>query len=234
MKKYISIAYIIENNIAAGKYDAQKKLPTEEEFIREFNVSRNTVRKAIDLVVKKGLVIPIQGSGVFLRDVDTNGAINLENFLGLSRAIRDETVSTRLLELKEINADPFLASKLKCALNQPLYAVTRLRFINGDPYVIEYSYFNKRDVTYLDEKICAGSIYAYFRETLHLEIGYVERVISADRLQDQEAQWLGCELGSPALKSENTAMTKSGQIFEYSVNVHHYKRSRFLKLSNFN
>ena len=57
--KYKVICEEIAKNIREGLYQDTKKLPTEEELIEQFEVSRNTIRKAIDLLTRKGLVIPI-------------------------------------------------------------------------------------------------------------------------------------------------------------------------------
>ena len=65
--KHKEVPSAIENSILEGKYDNTIKLPTEEELMNEFNVSRNTIRKAIEILSGRGLVYQVQGSGIFLR-----------------------------------------------------------------------------------------------------------------------------------------------------------------------
>ncbi|PRD40893.1 FadR family transcriptional regulator [Phyllobacterium phragmitis] len=63
----------IAERIAAGRYKRGDKLPTEQELIAEFNVSRTVVREAISNLKAKGLVQSQQGVGVFiLRDISLN------------------------------------------------------------------------------------------------------------------------------------------------------------------
>ena len=64
--KYKMVCDDIEKDIMDGTFKKSNKLPTEDELIEKYQVSRNTIRKAIDLLTRRGLVIPIQGSGVFL------------------------------------------------------------------------------------------------------------------------------------------------------------------------
>ena len=53
--KYKEIADRLELEISDGIFDKTKKLPTEEELIKKFEVSRNTIRKAINQLVNRGL-----------------------------------------------------------------------------------------------------------------------------------------------------------------------------------
>ena len=230
--KYIIISNEIEDKINNGEYRFGGKLPTEEELTNLYQVSRNTIRKAIDNLTKKGYVIPIQGSGMFIRDISMEKAINLENFRGLSVDYPNSVIETTILDFEEIGANEVIANIMKCEINTPLYYVSRLRKIDGQPWVIEYSYFNREQVPYLDLDIINSSIYSYIRDTLNKQIGYVDRVIEASPLNPKDAKLLGLEIGDPALVSTNKSMFKSGEIFDYSIDVHHYKFTKFLKLSN--
>lgn len=230
--KYQIISQKIEDNILNGFYGTNK-LPTEEFFINEFNVSRNTIRKAIDLLVKKGYIIPIQGSGMFIREVSHNGAINLENFRGLTEDFKNHNIETELLEFKTIQADKDLAKIMNCTLNTPLYFVKRLRSIDSIRWVVEYSYFNKELIPFLNREIVSNSIYDYIRSVSKKQLGYVDRILQAEKLSAEDAHLLHLKEGDPALVSVNKAMFKTGEIFDYSINIHHYRHARFLKLSNF-
>ena len=231
--KYKVICEEIAKNIREGLYQDTKKLPTEEELIEQFEVSRNTIRKAIDLLTRKGLVIPIQGSGVFLRSVSMDGAINLEDFHGLTQGFGENHVTTKVNSFKLIEADEKLAQVMQCEKGTPVYFIERLRSVAGVPYVVEYSYYNRELIPYLSEEIVKGSIYQYIREELKKSIGFVDRVITAGELNEHDARELGLTPGEPSLISTNRAFLKSGVIFDYSIDIHNYKETKFLKLSNY-
>ncbi|NLL74584.1 MAG: GntR family transcriptional regulator [Erysipelothrix sp.] len=230
--KYINISQEIEEKILHGEYHAGGKLPTEEELTNHYGVSRNTIRKAVDNLTRKGYIMPVQGSGMFIRDVSIENAINLENFRGLSIDYPNSVIKTKILEFEEINASEAIAIIMKCDINTPLYYISRLRTIDDQQWVIEYSYYNRDYVPYLDEDIINTSIYSYIRNDLHKQIGYVDRIIEATPLSPRDAMLLGLNEGEPALVSTNKAMFRSGEIFDYSIDIHHYKHTRFLKLSN--
>jgi GntR family transcriptional regulator of bglA len=231
--KYKLVSDAIENDIENGKYTLTNKLPTEDDLIQQYQVSRNTIRKAIDLLVKRGIIMPIQGSGMFLRKPPTDGCVNLENFHGLTAGFHKNLVETEVIDFKLTQADGKLAEIMQCPEGTPLYFVERLRSIDGKKFVIEYSHFNKEVIPYLSREIVSTSIYQYITQDLRKQIGYVDRVIEAGILNEHDAKYLGLQPGDPALISINRAMLKSGVIFDYSIDIHNYKHTKFLKLSNF-
>lgn len=109
--KYKMILDKLEKEILEGVYNKNNKIPIEEEIRKRFNVSRNTVRKAIDNLAKKGYVYQIQGSGVFVKDVEENlncNIINLQNMHGLTNDLLNKNITSKVLDFKIIKADEFL------------------------------------------------------------------------------------------------------------------------------
>jgi len=63
---YIQVATLLGNRIADGHFRAGQKMPTQEELEQEFGVARVTVRQAVELLEKQGLVHRQQGRGTFV------------------------------------------------------------------------------------------------------------------------------------------------------------------------
>lgn len=61
--KYLQLSNTLTNKIQDGTYPVGSKLPTEAELTSSYNVSRQTVRQALNLLVEDGLIIKKQGSG---------------------------------------------------------------------------------------------------------------------------------------------------------------------------
>ena len=68
MSKYSAIADKLREEIKAGAYAKNGKLPTEYELVSRFKVSRQTVRQAISSLKADGVVYQIQGSGTYVSD----------------------------------------------------------------------------------------------------------------------------------------------------------------------
>lgn len=63
MKKYEMLSVELKEGIRSGKYPEGKSLPTEEELSSSYSMSRQTVRKALQILVNEDLIVKRQGSG---------------------------------------------------------------------------------------------------------------------------------------------------------------------------
>ena len=64
--KYLAIYNYLKDKISSKEIKQGDKLPSENSLSSEFNVSRNTVRRAIDKLASEGLVTSVHGKGVFV------------------------------------------------------------------------------------------------------------------------------------------------------------------------
>ncbi len=231
-KKYETIVNILEKEILEGKYDSNKKLPTEEELITRLNVSKNTVRKAIDILVTKGYIYRVQGSGIFLRDFSREGCMDIREMNGLTKTYSNNKLKSKVLELSLIDADEELASKMRCNVNTKLYYVKRVRYLNGEPMEIEESYYNKEIIPYLNEEICSKSIFSYVINDLKLKIGFADRVISCEKLNEEEAKLLNLKKDDPTLIINNTVFLSSGIVFDVSLEKYNYSKMKIISLTS--
>ncbi|MFW6381730.1 MAG: GntR family transcriptional regulator, partial [Bacillota bacterium] len=83
LPKYIKIKNHIKDFIEKGKFKEGSKIPTEYELSREFNVSRHTVRKALNLVEQEGMLYKKQGVGTFVKKQDKQPTHNV-GFISIS------------------------------------------------------------------------------------------------------------------------------------------------------
>ncbi|MBE6072079.1 MAG: GntR family transcriptional regulator [Clostridium butyricum] len=229
--KYEFVAKTLEKEIIERKYNSDKKLPTEEELMKTFQVSKNTIRKAIDVLVTNGYVYRVQGSGVFLREFFNNGYVNVMNMTGLTKNFSSEKVTSQVIELSIIEPNEELIEKFNCLPTTKIYYVKRIRYLDGEPIEIEESYYNKDIVVYLNKEICLGSIFKYITEDLKLNIGFANRVISCEKLTEEDATLLNLNKDDPSLKLENIVYLSNGKAFDYSIEKYNYSK---IKLYNIN
>ncbi|ASI36529.1 MULTISPECIES: GntR family transcriptional regulator [unclassified Exiguobacterium] len=230
--KYKQVAEQIETDIVNHVYQHTNKLLTEDEYATKYGISRNTVRKAIEILVNKGYVYQVQGSGVFVRDHYNSDYVNLEKLQGLTSDFSGRKVETRVLAFEQTTANEEVAERMKCPVGTPVYYVKRLRLVDDHPFSVEDSYFRKSLVIYLDENIIQKSIYNYLRNDQKLAIGFADRVIYADFLKLDDAVLLELKEDDPALLVDNTVYLTNGQIFDVSRATHHFRHVKMLKVSN--
>lgn len=75
-QKYYKLYKIFKKDIESGVYEHSKKLPTEIELAEQYNVSRPTVAKALELLRKSGHIERVSGAGTFVRYQPDTGIKN--------------------------------------------------------------------------------------------------------------------------------------------------------------
>ena len=118
-------------------------------------------------------------------------------------------------------------------MGKVIEGITTRVFIDNEPFAIEYTYFNKDIIPYLNKDITDKSIYSYILNDLKLNIGFADKIIYADKLNLEDAEILNLKKDDPALIIENTVFLTNGEIFEVSKVVHNYKNAKLLKSANF-
>ena len=116
MNKYEIIASDIKADILNGVYKPNERLPFEKEICNKYDVSKMTVKKALDLLVSEGLIVKRRGSGTFIKDItekEIHGIIDKRQFSGLTNNNLGHKVTSKILEFKVIPAEREIANNLK-------------------------------------------------------------------------------------------------------------------------
>jgi GntR family transcriptional regulator of bglA len=231
--KYKEVFSAIEKDILDGRYNEIRKLHTEDEYIAEYNVSRNTIRNAIDLLIKRGYCFPIQGSGVFLRRKKPAFSFDLENIYGLTKKMAPLYVRSDVLDFREIPADEVMANRMEIPIASPIYYVERMRFVDEKPYMIEYAYLNKALIPGFDSDTAQGSIFDYLNNETQMPVSFVDLVIQAVKINQHEAALFNLTEGDPGLMMEGYTMVRTGDVIQFCTVICHYEYVRLLKLASY-
>ena len=224
MKKYEEIADELRRRIADGEYAEGEMLPDQIALAEEFDVSRMTLKKAIDMIAMEGLIFRKRGVGTFVikSALWNSGDSKADEYAGLSKQFPNKTVKSKIILFDILFPSENIQSLLMLEDNQPVYHLQRLRIIDDKPYILEDTYFVAGLVKDLTEDIIHHSIYDHIRDTLGLKIGGAYRKIHADRSNELDWQELACDQHTPILEVEQVVYLTNGTPFEYST-----ARSRF-------
>jgi GntR family transcriptional regulator len=133
---YLFIANTIADRIGSGEYRAGDQLPTEAELRREFGVSPMTVRRAVNILLDRGLVTTTQGKGTFVRSLDMGEAVfRLQQITDLWQD--DDSIRVPLLSAGIQPADETVAAKLECPVGAPTVFLRRLIERKGIPLMYQ-------------------------------------------------------------------------------------------------
>lgn len=220
MIKYQGIYSEMKTRILSGEYSLEEKLPDGRSLAAEFECSEITIKKAMDFLVKEGLVVRKRGAGSFVKQKPD--AVSDSHLLGTKKRAQDKgkTVHTRVVKFSSVPANALIAEKLKCNVGDPVYDITRIRVLDGVPSIVEYIYLSAKIVPSLAIEHVKDSIYGYISDKLKLTIHSANLRITIVNANVEEADYLSVPIGEHLVNVAQNAYLDNGQIFEYSVARH--------------
>lgn len=227
MVKYIDIADDIRHKIREEKYTYGQKLPYEYVLCVTYHCNKETMKKALDILVKEGLIVRRRGAGTFVKDYDAihdnNPNSNTKFAQGLSKRFEGiSKVTSEIIAFEVIPSDEDISNKLQIEEGSFVYHIIRKRNVDGKPYSIEIVYMPISIIPNLKLDHLYHSIYAYVEDELKLKIQSAHRTVRGHLSTQLEQDYLGLKATEPYFEIEQIAYLSSGIIFEYSLSRYHY------------
>ncbi|SDZ65768.1 GntR family transcriptional regulator, glv operon transcriptional regulator/GntR family transcriptional regulator, mannosyl-D-glycerate transport/metabolism system repressor [Evansella caseinilytica] len=217
LAKYKMIENDILSKINSGFYTKGQFIPTEQELVKEYNVSRVTVRQATNNLVAKGYLIRNQGSGTFVAEPSYIGrTTNIKSFTDEMSAL-GKKVSSNVLAFKIIPASEFVSQKLNISPESPVYYIERLRKADEEPMMHETTYMSVADFPDLSYEKLLDSRYKFVEQTKNVSIDYSHQVVVPMMPTDEIVTYFQCDPEQPILKVLNTTYLATGEVSDYSV-----------------
>ncbi len=198
MLKYQQIAADIEQEIVDKDLQQGDKLPVLDAFMAQFDVSKSTITKALDLLEKKGIVYQVRGSGIFVRRHKRRGYIGLLSNQGFKKELDGFQITSEVLALDIRRPTAEATRNLAVDPAESVYYVKRVRYINGQTLCIEESYYNKSVVSYLNNEIVSESIFNYISDALGLNIGFSDLYFNVGKINKTKQSCFVCLMLLPA------------------------------------
>ncbi len=201
---YAQLVRILSDEIARGQYLPGDQLPSESQLCARFDVSGMTVRRAMNIMVDRGIVTATQGTGVFVRGLDMREAAFRLRERHEAAALGAEG-QVRLLQAAIQTADERVARKLAIALDAKVVYLRRLVHGPGVPIIMyhrEYLIYDPRRPV-VEAELQITSLEGLFRGQAGQGLRRGDLTMEAVVLNREEAEVLGIPEGSPALCLEH-------------------------------
>ncbi len=139
---YMQVAEKIRTEIKEENYPSGLRIPSEFELSSEYKVSRITIRKATDTLVKQGVLVRIQGKGTFVaqHSHDIHRDYPYLDFAS-SCHLSGRKPSTQLLSYSLVSASRKQAAFFRLKENDPLIRLFQLRIADRIPVILETNFF---------------------------------------------------------------------------------------------
>lgn len=186
-------------------------LPAERQIAAELEVSRITVRKAIDGLVEEGLLVRRQGSGNFVASRVEKNFAKLTSFSEDMRA-RGRTPRSVWLKRSEGQVTPEESITLKLSPGAPVYRFHRLRFADDSPMCLEYATIAGDCLPSLDA--VGISLYEALERAGNRPVRALQR-LRALLLTAEHAKLLNAREGDAGLLVERLGFLRDGRAVEF-------------------
>lgn len=191
-------------------------IPTELELSRMFEVSRITVRRAIDELVREGRLTTRQGKGTFVARSKIQRPMTRMQSFSMATAEEGYYPGSRLLALRHEKATPRVASALRVEADQWLWVVERLRLVDGEPIGLSEVYLNLPSNLFLaPAELEQNSSLWSLLEQKGIVLRKSTETIQAISANEKQAELLQIEVGAPLLLIEGVVFTEEANPVEY-------------------
>ncbi|MET9653416.1 MULTISPECIES: GntR family transcriptional regulator [unclassified Streptomyces] len=217
----LALAAMIDEGLSAHEL-----LPSERELMSRFDVSRMTVRRAVERLVQEGRVYRVQGAGTFVAEQPTiSKSLTLSSFSEDIRA-RRMVPDSRLLMRERVMADLVCARDLRLTPGTMLVHLERLRTADGEPMCLENVWLPESLVPGLMDQDEPHSLYQLL-EQAGAAPQSADQTIRATVLDVRQANLLDVPSHFPALEVERVTRDTRGRPIERAVSLYRADRYDF-------
>ncbi len=216
------------------EFGPNERIPAERDLAEHLGISRMTLRKAIQVLIERGILERRGNRGTFVTAPGVERPVSLSR-KGITQVVEQSgsRPGSKLLYFEQAQASGRVAKLLGIAEGDGLLTIRRLRTVDQKPFCIETSYIPlARAPDLLAQDLAAGaSLYALLLERYGIEVESDEGTLSIANMNDQEARLLEVAAGTAALVYRGVIFDSQGKPLEYLVSINHPQRVVF-KLEN--
>jgi DNA-binding GntR family transcriptional regulator len=210
---YHQVATQLADAIDAGTLPAGTKLDNEIALADRLGLSRPTMRKAIEELVGRGLLVRKRGVGTQVVHGRVRRELELTSLYD-DLAAAGKRPATRVLLNRVEPAPAEVAEELGVAVGCEVHRLERLRQADGEPLALLRNWLPADLLDLDDAELEAGGLYELLRRRgTHLRIA--RQRIGARGARSDEATLLGVSAGHALLTMQRTAYADSGRAVEY-------------------
>lgn len=213
-----------------GQYAPGAQIPTETELCKQFGVSRITVRKAIDDLVREGWLVRYQGRGTFVDMSNLRPAVSVNLHEAMDR-VADLAAATQVRDAKVsmVPPDEETQAALRLGDGELVQRASHVRVLNGVPLGLITTFVPAFVADQVGRHKNVDHLPMFEQlERAGIELGEAEQWIGATLANLESAKALDTEVGAPLLKLKRVVFDTHGNAVErvvalYRADAYHYR-----------
>jgi GntR family transcriptional regulator len=215
---HVQLYHDLRTKLQIGKFKPGDLIPAESELIHDFQVSRITVRTALDHLVQDGLIDRYPGRGSYVKALEPQTRNCLTSFTQQTLS-QGRTPSTKLLQLRFVCTRD-ISMQLPFKANEQLVLIERLRKVDNIPAALVRSYLPKKLVPAISEKHFkergqGQSILYVLEHHFGIVLDKGEEILTPVCVNQNDAKLLGIHQGAAVILKACTVQNLKGESVIY-------------------
>jgi GntR family transcriptional regulator len=213
---YAQVENVIIDRVSDGSLPPGTRLPSEDDLVQEYAVSRTTIRAAIQSLVQRGLVEIRRGKGTFVTQPKiTQELTELTGFVEDMQAL-GRHAKAKVLDQRVVAANQVVARQLALSQGTPVVRIQRVRLADAIPLSFDETYLPKQ----LGEKVIADNletepIFSLLEQKYRTPLVEAEYRLEAVCADPTVATALCIDVGSPIFLIERTSYSIGHRPVDY-------------------
>lgn len=235
---YRTVMRDIKQNILNNKYKGMR-LPDERSLAEHYQVSRSSMKRAMELLSQQGIVFKKRGSGTFINPLylKNQSLFRYEGSnLGLTDSLKvpGKKQGIKLLDFSVIKAPEAIKQDLFLNEDDFVYEFKRLRLLDEQPFLIETGYLPIKIVPELKPDHLQKSLFNYLEDTQNKVVTKAFLNITVESSSEEDQNRLSLKRTEPVGVIEGIFFLDDGTPFEVSTMRIHYQYMKFNTFVNLN
>lgn len=228
---YQQLAHSIKKAVDEQKLKENDKIPAENEFCKIYDLSRTTVRQALDILEKDGYIYKLRGKGSYVSTPKIyQNRSSFSKFYDDMRSLGKVPVS-KIISLKIKVADAYVREKMQLEENEMICQIKWIRYGNNEPLIYETINLNYKLVDGIEMKeLTDKKLYDILSEEYGIKMTHGKELFYPCKLDINEAKNLGLKENDLGMKVERVVF-QGKDVVEYTTST--VRGDRFIYTTNF-
>ncbi|WP_428910724.1 trehalose operon repressor [Niallia sp. Krafla_26] len=227
--KFVKIKEDLAEKIRNQHFQEGDLLPSENELVDLYSASRETIRKALNMLSEDGYIHKVQGKGSIVLDVSRFDfpISGLVSFKELAPKMGNRA-KTHVVEFEKEMASSDVMNKLKMDDEESIWHVYRVREIDGARIILDKDFIIEKYAPSLTKEICQDSIYQYIEEVVGLTISFAKKEITIEVPTEEDQRYLDLDGFHSVVVVKNYVFLDDATQFQYTESRHRPDKFRFV------
>jgi len=217
---YYQIYKYIIDKVDLGEWKPDSQIPSEVELADLFNVSRMTLRQALNMLKQEGVIISKQGIGSFVSGKKITQS--LKSLTGFSQDMKERgfNPTSRVMVNELIVPEPSISEKLNIPIGEKIVKLKRLRFAGNVPMSIEIAHLDAAKFSGLLNYDLSQSLYHILKTEFGVVLHNAKQQLQIGFPNEEQASLLEIVESVPIMKMQRITFDQFENPIEFVTSIY--------------